>query len=171
VGRSRRRPPLAGRGGGFGSVGEVIGPNDRGAADFHLSGQPVESFSCFPTAVDLCRDLLVLGHERLAGLTGWAAAAIDAARRPLPGAVEVESVANDLRPDAERARDQIDPRPSLGHLHDLRQHYLVFRRLSQRYNDLEPPKSSLARYCPTVTMQELPKADGWIISAGPDRQR
>jgi hypothetical protein len=35
-----------------------------------------------------------------------AAAAVDAARRPLPGAVQVESVANDLRADAERARDQ-----------------------------------------------------------------
>ena len=104
VGRPCRRAALSGRGGGFVSVGEVIGPNDRGAADLHLPGQPVESLACFPAAIDLCRDLLVLGHERLARLTRLAAAAIDVCGRPLPGAVQVESVANDLRADAERAR-------------------------------------------------------------------
>jgi hypothetical protein len=51
--------------------------------------------------------------------------------------VKVERVADDLGPYSERARDQIDARPRIGHLHDLRQHYLVFRGLSQRDGDVE----------------------------------
>jgi hypothetical protein len=96
---------LPGRGGGFVSVGEVVGPNDRGAADLHFPGEPVESLASLSVAIDLWRNLLVRGHERLAGLTGLAAAAIDAGGRPLSGVVQVESVPNDLRPDTERARD------------------------------------------------------------------
>jgi len=37
-----------------------------------------------------------------------AAAAIDAGGQPLSGVVQVESVPNDLRPNPERATDQID---------------------------------------------------------------
>jgi hypothetical protein len=92
------------------AVGAVIGPNDHGAADLHLPGQPVKSLACLPAAVDLRCDLLVLRHERLAGLTPLAAAAIDAARRLLARAVEVQGVTDDLGPYAECARDKVDAR-------------------------------------------------------------
>jgi hypothetical protein len=80
------------------------------------------------------------------------AAAVDAARQPLTGAVQVKSVTNDLRPDAERAGNQVDAQPRRRHLHDLRQHYLVFRGLSQRHGDVGATESSLTGHCPTVTM-------------------
>jgi hypothetical protein len=93
-------------------VGEVGGPNDRGAADLHLPGQPVESFACFPPAVELQRELLVLGHKRLAGLTRLAVAAIDAARRLLPRAVQVEGIADDFNAHAECREIRSTPDPA-----------------------------------------------------------
>ena len=103
VGRTRRLSALAGRGGGLVAVREIVGPQDRAAADLHLPGQPVEPLPGFPTAIHLRRNLLVPRHERLPRLTRPTTTSVDPARRPLSCAVQIEGVPHDLRPDAERS--------------------------------------------------------------------
>lgn len=56
-------------------------------------------------------------------------------------------------------------------LGDLRQQRLRFRREMERNRDVAATAGRPLEHDPTVTIQELPKADGWIISAGPGRQR
>jgi hypothetical protein len=80
------------------------------------------------------------------------AAAIDAARGPLPRPVKVEGVADDLGAHAERPRDQVDARSRLGHLDDLRQHDFVFWGFPERNGRLVGAESCRAGYYPTVTM-------------------
>jgi len=153
--------------GGFVAVGVVVGAQDRAAADLHLPGQPVETLPSLPSPVDVGCDLPILRHERLAGLATLAATAIAPARWPPSRAAKVESVPNDLRPDAERPRDQVDARSSLGHGDDLRQHHLIFRRVTQRNHDIAAAARRLTEHYPTVGIQELPKADRWIIGPYP----
>ena len=93
------RATLTGGCGGRVAVREIVGPNDRAAADFHLPGQPVETLPGLPSTVNLGCDLPIL---RLAGLATLAAAAIHAARRPLTRPMQVERIPHDLRPNAQR---------------------------------------------------------------------
>jgi hypothetical protein len=81
-----------------------------------------------------------------------AAPAVDAARRPLAHLVEADRVADDFRPDSERAGDQIDARSRLGHFDDLRQLASCFLGLAEANSHLDTAESSLAGHCPTVTM-------------------
>ena len=62
VRRPCRRAALSGRGRGFVTVGEVVGPNDGGAADIHLPGQPVKTLTGLAAAVNLNCQLLVFGE-------------------------------------------------------------------------------------------------------------
>jgi len=82
VGRPRRLAPLTSRGSGFDAVGEVVGVEDRAAADLHLPGQLVEAPASLAAAINLRSDVLVLRLERLAGLATLAATAINPAGRP-----------------------------------------------------------------------------------------
>jgi len=170
--RPCRRAALSGRGGGFVSVGQIVGPNNRGAADLHLPGQPLESLAALSASIDLWRNLLVLGHERVAGLPWFPAAAVNTARRPPPGAAQVKSVANDLSPDAERARDEIDARPRLGHLHDLRQHDLFFggfRSATVTSRPRSPPLLGIVQRSPCRNSHTLSVGSSWPPS--PERER
>ena len=80
--------------------------------------------------------------------------------------MQIESVPHDLRPDAECPGDQVDARPGLRHLDDLRQHHLVFRRAAQRNHDVAAAARRRSEHYPTVGIQELPKTDRWIIGPG-----
>jgi len=126
--------------------------DEAAAADLHLASQPIEPLPGFPTAIHLRRNLLVTRHERLAGLATLAATSIDPARRSLPCLVKVERVPHDLSPDAQRSRDEVDPRPGLRHLDELWQHRLIFRRAVQRNHDVAAAARRLSEHCPTVGM-------------------
>jgi hypothetical protein len=95
-----RLSTIAGCGLGLVAIRKIVGHNDRVAADLHFSGQSVEALACLPAAIDLRRNLLVLRYEQLAGLTRFAATPIATARWPLPSAVVVKGVADDLLPNS-----------------------------------------------------------------------
>ena len=54
-------------------------------------------------------------------------------------------------------------RPGLCHLDDLGHQNLVSHGRAKRKPDLPASKPFIRGHCPTVTMEELPHQDGWII--------
>lgn len=92
---------LAGRGDRLRPIGEVIGPQDRGAADFHFLSQALETFPGLPSSVYLRSGLVILRQLELTGAALRATTNVDAHGRPFAGAVQVESVADNPRSNAE----------------------------------------------------------------------